>query len=62
MSKLIKFLPGLAGAAVAFVALKLVALLTLGSIALEFVIFVCAYLVVAVLLEQAMTHYGTPDR
>ena len=61
MSKLIKYFPGLAGAVVAFVVLKLVAFLTLESIALEFIIFAGVYLVVAVLLEQAMTRYGSPD-
>ena len=62
MSKVIKFLPGLIGAAVAFVAVKLVAVLALESIALEFLVFVCTYLIVAVLLEHAMTRYGTPER
>ena len=58
---MIKFFPGLAGAAVAFVVVRLATLVTAGSIALEFLIFVCTYLIVTVLLEQAMIRYGTRD-
>lgn len=62
MSKLIKYLPGFVGAVGAFAVLKLVGLLTLGSMALEFLIFICAYLIIAVLLDQAMARYGTSDQ
>ena len=58
MSSVVRFLPGLMAAAFAFVALRLAKLLGLQSLSLELLIFLLAYLVVAVLADQAMRSYG----
>jgi membrane protein implicated in regulation of membrane protease activity len=60
MSSVFRFLPGLIAAAIAFVALRLVALLKLQSLSLELLIFLLVYIVVAVLADQAMRSYGRP--
>jgi len=52
----IKFVPGFIAAVVAFVVLKLVALV--GSLWLQIVVFFGVYLFVAVFAEIAMTRYG----
>lgn len=59
VSELVKFIPGLAGATVAYIALKFFGLVGLDSVVLEFVVFVAIYLVLAVLVDQAMRRYGT---
>ena len=53
---LIKFVPGFIAAVVAFVVLKLVALV--GSLWLQIVVFFGVYLFVAIFAEIAMTRYG----
>ena len=53
---LIKFVPGFVAAVVAFVVLKLVALV--GSLWLQIVAFFGVYLFVAIFAEIAMTRYG----
>ena len=53
---LIKFVPGFIAAVIAFVVLKLVALV--GSLWLQIVVFFGVYLFVAVFAEIAMTRYG----
>ena len=62
MSDIIRFLPGLLAAAFAFVALQLAKLLDLQSLALELLIFLLVYLVVAVLADRAMRGYGATGR
>ena len=62
MSGIIRFLPGLLAAAIAFVALHLAKLLDLGSLALELLIFLLVYLVAAVLADRAMRGYGAAGR
>ena len=52
----IKFVPGLIAAVIAFVVLKLVALV--GSLWLQIVAFFGVYLFVAIFAEIAMTRYG----
>ncbi|MEJ2166675.1 MAG: hypothetical protein P8X90_14200 [Desulfobacterales bacterium] len=58
----IKFVPGFIAAVVAFIVLKLVALV--GSLWLQIVVYFGAYLVVAIFAEIAMTRYGQlpPDQ
>ena len=53
---LIKFVPGFIAAVIAFVVLKLVALV--GSLWLQIVAFFGVYLFVAIFAEIAMTRYG----
>jgi len=53
---LIKFVPGFIAAIVAFVALKLIALV--GSLWLQILVFFGVYLFVAIFAEIAMTRYG----
>jgi len=52
----IKFVPGFIAAIVAFVALKLIALI--GSLWLQIVVFFGVYLFVAIFAEIAMKRYG----
>jgi len=52
----IKFVPGFIAAIVAFIVLKLVALV--GSLWLQIVVFCGVYLIVAVFAEIAMARYG----
>ena len=58
MSAIIHYIPGLLAAAIGFAVLRVVALLNLQSMALELLIFLAAYLVIAVLAERAMRAYG----
>lgn len=58
MNTVVHYLPGLLAAAVAFVVLRVVMALDLQSMFLELLIFLAAYLVVAVLAERAMRAYG----
>jgi membrane protein implicated in regulation of membrane protease activity len=53
---LIKFVPGFIAAIVAFVALKVTALV--GSLWLQILAFLGVYLFVAIFAEIAMTRYG----
>jgi hypothetical protein len=53
---LIKFVPGFIAAIVAFVVLKLIALV--GSLWLQIVVFFGVYLFVAIFAEIAMARYG----
>ncbi len=58
MKIVIHYLPGFLAAAIAFAVLRIVMVFDLQSMALELLIFLAAYLVVAVLAERAMRAYG----
>lgn len=62
MSGIIHHVPGLLAAGFAFVALRVLELLNPQSLALELLVFLVAYLVVAVLAERAMKAYGKAGR
>jgi hypothetical protein len=53
-----RFLPGIAGAAGAFIALKLISLGDIADLGLQIVIYVAAYVVVTVAADRAMVRYG----
>ena len=59
MSALMRLLPGLIGAAAALVALKLIHLVGLEGLTAEIIVFLVAYLVVALAVDRAMKRYGS---
>ncbi len=58
MSELVRLIPGLAGAAAAFLTAKVIRMLPFGSLALETLAFLVTYVVVALMVDQAMRRYG----
>ncbi len=62
MSTIIRLLPGLIGAAAAFVALKLLILFGFATLGFEILAFFVVYLVVTVLAEKAMRTYRSNER
>lgn len=62
MQGFLKYLPGLAGATVAFVCLKLTSLFGIETLVLEAVLFLSVYIIVAILFDVAMRRYGTRQR
>jgi hypothetical protein len=59
MQALVRLVPGLIAAVAAFVALQLIGLVGLSSLAWQAVTFLGVYLVVHVAVDQAMAAYGT---
>ncbi len=55
---MLRFLPGLAGAACAFVALKLTAPIEIIALWLEVLIYAAVYVAVAFAADRAMARYG----
>ena len=55
---MLRFFPGLAGAAAAFVVIKVVAPIANVVLWLEIVIYAAVFLVVAVTADRAMARYG----
>lgn len=58
MLTLIKHVPGLIGAVVAFLAARLLAWLGMGSFVGEFLVFLACYLLATLAAERAMIAYG----
>jgi hypothetical protein len=56
MVSVLRYVPGVVAASVAFVATKIVAWTEIGF---EFGVFLAAYLVVVVLVDRGMKRYGT---
>ena len=54
-SSLIRFLPGLLAALAGFIVLKAMAWL---SVSLQLLLFITAYILVAVLIDRALRQYG----
>ena len=55
---MLRFLPGVAGAAAAFVAFKLLVPLAGASLWLEILVYAAAYIAVTVAIDRAMVGYG----
>ena len=55
---MLRFLPGLAGAAGAFIALKLIAPIISTSLLVEVIVFAVIYVVITLLIDRAMSRYG----
>ncbi len=55
---MLRFLPGVAGAAGAFIALKLITLIDIVTLWPEVVIYGAAYLTVTIAADRAMVRYG----
>jgi len=53
---MIKFIPGIAGAAMAFIVLKIFGWVQ--SLSFEIILFCCTYLIVTVVVDIAMKKYG----
>jgi hypothetical protein len=62
MAILIRYLPGLIGAIVAFAALKFAIFLGATQTGWQILVFFVVYLIVAVAADRAMIAYGTPAR
>ena len=55
---MLRFLPGIAGAAGAFVILKLIIPIESAELWLEVVVYAVAYMAVTVAVDRAMARYG----
>ena len=55
---MLRFLPGIAGAAGAFIVLKLITPIESVALWLEVLIFAVAYVAIAVVVDGAMARYG----
>jgi hypothetical protein len=53
---MIKFIPGIAGAAAAYIVLKIFGWIQ--SLSFEMILFFCTYLIVTVVVDIAMKKYG----
>lgn len=53
---MLRYVPGLAAALAAFIVLKLVGLV--GSLGVQFLVFIVTYLVVVFAVDAALTRYG----
>jgi hypothetical protein len=62
MAILIRYLPGLIGAIVAFAALKFAIFLGATQTGWQILVFFVVYIIVAVAADRAMIAYGTPAR
>ena len=60
MANLIRYVPGLIGAIVAFAALKFAIFLGAAQIGWQMLVFFLVYILVTVAADRAMTAYGTP--
>ena len=58
MNDLVRLIPGIAAAAAAFVAAKVMRMLPFGSLALEILAFFVTYIVIVVMVDRAMKSYG----
>ncbi len=59
VSKLLRYIPGVAGAGAAFGASKLVGWMSWTSLSGELSVFLATYLVVTILVDRALAAYGT---
>ena len=55
---MLRFLPGVSGAACAFVALKLIAFMEIIPLWLEIGIYAVVFIAVSLAVDQAMSRYG----
>jgi hypothetical protein len=62
MANLIRYVPGLIGAIIAFAALKFAIFLGTASTGWQMVVFFLTYIIITVAVDRAMTAYGTPAR
>ncbi len=62
MASLMRYIPGLIGAILAFAALRFAIFLGIAQIGWQMLVFFGVYLVVAVAADRAMTAYGAPAR
>jgi hypothetical protein len=62
MANLMRYIPGLIGAIIAFAALKFAIFLGVTQNGWQMVVFFLTYIIVAVAADRAMTAYGTPAR
>ena len=60
VSRIIRIVPGAIAAAGAFVTIKVLGVLGLGTLLTDAVVFGAVYLVLAISLERAMRGYGAP--
>lgn len=58
MNDLVRLIPGLAAAAAALVAAKVIRMLPIGSLTLEILVFFVTYIVIVVMVDRAMKGYG----
>jgi hypothetical protein len=62
MSTFVKLLPGLIGAAAAFIALKILHLFGIRAIGFEIAVFTLTYVIVTLGLDKALAGYGAERR
>ena len=62
MSSVLRFVPGLIAAVVAFIALKLLFWFGFAALIYEILVFVLVYIAVVVVVDRAMTAYGSPRK
>jgi hypothetical protein len=60
LSVIVKLIPGLIAAIVAFVALRIIAMFRFDSLAVDAIVFFGIYLITAYLADRAMAAYGRP--
>lgn len=61
MSFIIAMLPGIIGALCAYISLKVLLLLRIGSLEAEIAVFFLVYIAVTALAEKAMIRHGNPS-
>ena len=62
MASLIRYVPGLIGAIIAFAALKFAIFLGATQTGWQMLVFFLTYIIVAIAVDRAMIAYGTPAR
>ena len=61
MSFIVAMLPGIIGALCAYISLKVLLFLDIGSVQVEFAVFFLVYIAATALAEKAMVRYGRPS-